>query len=281
VLAAALLWSLGGLFAKSLALDGLNLAFYRGLFAGLALWPLVPRARRRFRPAMVPLGLSFGAMSGLYLGAMKATTAANAIYLQCTATLWTIPLSALLLRERPDRRSIIGIGLATFGIAAIVLFGYDGRPNEGVGIALGLASGVAYAGVIVGLRGFRDLDPVWLSAVNNLAGAVALGAWIVLSRGAIAAPASAQVLPLVAFGVLQMAIPYTLFARGLRHIDAPEAGLLALLEPVLNPLWVLLFVGERPAGATLVGGLFLLLGVAFRYWPSRRPDPVAEPAAPA
>lgn len=281
VLAAALLWSLGGLFAKSLALDGLTLAFYRGLFAGLALWPLVPRERRRFRGAMVPLGLTFGAMTGFYLGAMKATTAANAIFLQCTATLWTIPLSALLLRERPDRRSIVGIGLATLGIAAIVLFGYDGRPNEGEGIALGLASGVAYAGVIVGLRGFRDLDPVWLSAVNNLAGAVALGAWIVLSRGAIAVPAAAQALPLIAFGVVQMAIPYALFARGLRAVGAPEAGLLALLEPVLNPLWVLLFVGERPAGATLVGGLLLLLGVAFRYWPSRRPDPVAEPAAHA
>src|SRR5947199_376244 len=132
-----------------------------------------------------PLGLPFGAVTGLYLGAMKATTAANAIFLQCTATFWTIPLSALILRERPDRRSVLGIGLATLGIAAIVLYGYDGRPNEGRGIALGLASGVGYAGVTIGLRGFRDLDPIWLSAINNLLGAGALGLWIVLSGGAI------------------------------------------------------------------------------------------------
>src|SRR5207253_3211104 len=102
----------------------------------------------------------FGAMTGLYLAAVKATTAANAIFLQYTSTVWTIPLSALLLRERPDRRSVLAIALAAVGIAAIVGYGYDGRPGERWGIALGLASGVGYAGVVVGLRGLRDLDPI-------------------------------------------------------------------------------------------------------------------------
>jgi drug/metabolite transporter (DMT)-like permease len=267
VLAAAALWSLGGVFAKSLALDSLTIAFYRGLFAALVLLPVVPRSRWVFRPVMLPLGLCFGAMTGFYIGAIKATTAANAIYLQCTATFWTIPLSAWLLGERPDRRSIWAIGVATLGIAAIVLYGYDGRPREEVGIALGLASGVAYASVAIGLRGLRDLDPVWLSAINNLMGAVALGGWILLYKGAITLPAGSQALSLLAFGALQMAIPYCLFARGLRALGAPEAALLALLEPVLNPVWVVLFHGERPAPATLAGGLFLLTGVVVRYAP--------------
>jgi drug/metabolite transporter (DMT)-like permease len=281
VLAAAALWSLGGVFAKSIPLDGQAIAFYRGLFAGLVLVPFVPRRHRVFRPAMIPLGLTFGAMTGLYLGAMKATTAANAIFLQCTATFWTIPLSALILRERPDKRSVMGIALATVGIAAIVLYGYDGRPNEERGIVLGLASGVAYAGVVVGLRGSRDLDPVWLSAFNNLAGAFFLGAWILATHGSIPLAADARGwLLLLAFGVIQMAIPYILFARGLRTLGAPEASLLALLEPALNPVLVLLLTGERPASATIVGGLFLLSGVACRYWPVRgkeRPDSDADP----
>jgi drug/metabolite transporter, DME family len=279
VLAAAVLWSMGGVFAKSLDLDGLTIAFYRGLFAGLVLVPLVPRARWVFRPAMLPLGLCFGAMTGFYIGAIKATTAANAIYLQCTATFWTIPLSIWLLGERPDRRAALGIGLATVGIAAIVLYGYDGRPNEEIGIALGLASGLAYAVVAIGLRGFRDLDPIWLSAINNLLGAVALGTWILLTRGPIAVPTTVQVVSLLAFGTFQMAIPYCWFARGLREINAPEAGPLALLEPVLNPIWVVLVTGERPAPATLVGGLFLVAGVAFRYTPVRRRSGPVENAA--
>jgi drug/metabolite transporter (DMT)-like permease len=276
ILAAAVLWSLGGVFAKTIPLDGQTIAFYRGLYAGLVLLPWVPRERRVFRPTMLPLGLCFGAMTGLYIAAIKATTAANAIFLQCTSTFWMIPLSIWLLRERPDRRSVLGIGLATLGIAAIVLYGYDGRPHEGRGILLGLASGLGYAGVTIGLRGLRDLDPIWLSAINNLLGALALGAWIVLSRGPIAWPPPAQTFALIAFGVVQMAIPYALFARGLREVGAPEAGLIALLEPVLNPIWVVLATGERPAAATLVGGLFLLSGVACRFAPSPRKLAVAS-----
>jgi drug/metabolite transporter (DMT)-like permease len=265
-----LLWSFGGVFAKSLALDGLTIAFYRGLFAALVLLPVVPTDRWVFRPTMLPLGLCFGAMTGLYIGAIKATTAANAIYLQCTSTFWTIPLSACLLGERPDRRSLWAIGMATVGIAAIVFYGYDGRPHEEIGIALGLASGLAYASVAIGLRGLRALDPTWLSAINNLMGALALGTWILLYRGGIVVPTGGQALTLLAFGALQMAVPYCLFARGLRDLSAPEAGLLALLEPALNPIWVVLLYGERPAPATLAGGLFLLSGVAIRYAPIPR-----------
>src|SRR5262249_6525774 len=106
ILAAALLWSVGCLFAKLLkGLDRPTIAFYRGLFAGLALLPFVPTRKWDFRPAMVLCCLVFGAMTGLYIAAVKATTAANAIFLQCTSTFWIIPFSVLLLGERPDRRS--------------------------------------------------------------------------------------------------------------------------------------------------------------------------------
>src|SRR5262249_4761685 len=106
VLAAAVLWSLSGVITKSVDLDRLTLACYRSLFAGLVLVPLVPRSRRAFRREMVPLGLVFGAMSGLFLGSVKATTAANAIYLQYTATFWVVPLGMMFLGERPDRRTV-------------------------------------------------------------------------------------------------------------------------------------------------------------------------------
>lgn len=265
VLAAAVLWSLSGVVTKSIDLDGLTIAFYRGLFAGLVLAPLVPRPRRVFLPVMVPLGLIFGAMTGLFLAAMKATTAANAIYLQYTATFWIVPLGAIFLGERPDRRAVVGIALAMVGIAVIVRYGHSGRPDEWKGIALGLASGVAYAAVVIGLRGLRGLDPVWLSAVNNLAGSIALGAWMTATHGPPVLPSPHQAVALLAFGVVQMALPYTLFARGLREVGAPEAGLIALIEPILNPVWVFLVTRERPGLPTMVGGLLLLSGVALRF----------------
>jgi drug/metabolite transporter (DMT)-like permease len=218
---------------------------------------------------MIPLGMIFGAMTGCYLGAVKTTTAANAILLQYTATFWVVPLGMIFLRERPDRGARVGIALAMVGIAVIVAWGYDGRPEEWKGIALGLASGLGFAAVATGMRGLRDLDPIWLSAVYNLFGAIALGLWLLSTGRAVEWISATQGVALLAFGVIQMALPYVLFARGLREIGTAEAGLIALVEPILNPIWVVLCVGERPAFPTLVGGVFLLSGLAYRYRPVR------------
>jgi drug/metabolite transporter, DME family len=269
ILTAGVLWSLSGVITKSLPLEPLTIAFYRGLFAGLALLPLVPPRRWVFRPVMIPLGLVFGAMTACYLGAVKTTTAANAIFLQCTATFWVVPLGVFFLGERPDRRAQVGIALAMLGIAVIVVWGYDGRPDEWQGIALGLASGLGFAVVSTSLRGLRDLDPIWLSGVFNLSGGLALGLGSALSGRAIGLPTPPQMFTLLAFGVVQMALPYMLFARGLREIGTAEAGLIGLIEPILNPIWVVFAVGEWPAVPTLIGGFFLLGGVAYRYWPAR------------
>jgi drug/metabolite transporter (DMT)-like permease len=267
------LWSLSGVVTKSDLLSGLSptaIAFYRSLFAGLALVPLVRPSRWVFRPVMVPLGLVFGTMIGLYITSIRATTAANAIFLQCSATLWMVPLGALLLREKPDARSRLAIGLAAPGILAILFFGHGGSPLEWAGAAMGLASGLCYALVVIGMRGMRAIDSMWLSSVNNLSGAVTLGLAMLAASGAVPPLDGPQLVVLVLFGVVQMAIPYALFARGLREIGAAEAGLISLVEPILNPILVWLVLRERVAPATIVGGLCLLLAVAMRYLPGGR-----------
>ena len=266
VLSAAILWSLSGVVTKSLSLDGPTIAFYRGVFAGLALLPFIPKASRRFHPAMIPLAIIFGAMTGLFMAAIQLTTAANVIVLQYTSSFWTIPLGLLILHEIPDRRSVAGIMIGMVGIVVVVLGGHSNRPEELRGIGMSLGSGLAYAGVIISLRGLRAYDSAWLSAINNLGGSLVLGLWIIATRSTgIPLPNAKEALVLALFGIVQMAIPYLLFARGLRSIDAGEAGLITLIEPVLNPVWVVLKTGEQPAPATIAGGALLLLGLAFRY----------------
>ena len=90
-------------------------------------------------------------------------------------TVWVVPLSAIFLHERPDRRARVSIAIAMVGIILIVGWGYDGRPREWQGIALGLASGASIAGVMVSLRGCGTWTRCGCSAALNLLGTAALG----------------------------------------------------------------------------------------------------------
>lgn len=65
-------------------------------------------------------------------------------------------------------------------------------------------------------------------------------------------------------GVLQLGLPYVLYAIAIKHVKALEATLLTLLEPVLNPLWVMLVVGERPGAWAIAGGALVLGAVVVR-----------------
>jgi drug/metabolite transporter (DMT)-like permease len=272
IVVAAVLWSLSGVLTRTLGtLDGPTIAFYRGLFAGLAFLPIVPRRSRIFRPAMAPLPFLFGALTAFYITAVTMTTAANAIFVQYSSPLFMIPISYFLLGEKPNRRNIMGSLVAGAGIVVIVALNRgQGGPNDRLGILLSLASGGCYAMVAVMLRSLKDIDPRWLSVVNNLGGAIVLGAGILAFRGSIVVPTAGQLAMLFGFGIVQMAIPYALFAKGLRVVPAPEAGLISLIEPILNPMWVFLAVAEVPEEATLYGGALLLAGVALRYLPFKR-----------
>jgi len=78
---------------------------------------------------------------------------------------------------------------------------------------------------------------------------------------------------LAVMGAVQLGLPYFLFSQGLKTIPLQEASLIALIEPVLNPLWVALVVGEIPSAATLSGGGIILVGLGVRYlWPMLSPS---------
>lgn len=286
LLAAALLWSLGGVLAKNewierIPIDarGPLLACYRALFAAVCLIPFVNWRRVRWRRGLLPMALSYAVMNGLYVSAMTRTTAAAAIFLQYTATAWAVLLGWLLLRERVRRGDLAAIAFAVAGIVCIVVAESTGA--TAAGNLLGMGSGLAYAGVVVGLRGLRDEDPFWLIFVNNVVGGLALLPWVLSMDVRLDA---GQWSIIAAFGMIQMAIPYVLFARAVRGVSAHEAALLTIIEAVLNPLWVLLFVGEFPPGSTWLGGGLIVAGLLLRYtlFAPRlsHHDPVLEQAAP-
>ena len=157
---------------------------------------------------------------------------------------------------------------ALAGIAVIIYGGWRGEQLEVV--ALGLLSGLFFAGVLLGLRFQRGASPIWLTVVNHgFAGVVLLPfLW------GYPLPTLPQVGWLALFGVFQMGLPYALMARGLRTVSPQEAGTLSLLEPMLNPVWAYLVSPEkeRPTVYVLLGGVCILGALAYRYWPVRPMD---------
>jgi drug/metabolite transporter (DMT)-like permease len=267
LLSAALLWSLGGILAKNEWIEqipvssrGPVLACYRALFAAVCLVPLVRWRRVHWRMALLPMALSYSAMNVLYVSALTRTTAAAAIFLQYTATAWAALLGWLLLGERIRRGDLVALGLAAAGISCIVAAEWSGA--NALGNLLGVASGIGYASVIVGLRSLRDEDPFWLVFLNNLTGGLALLPWVLGMQVPLDAP---QWSVIASFGVIQLAIPYLLFARALRGVSAHEAALLTIIEAVLNPLWVWLFIGEIAPASNWVGGALIMTGLVLRY----------------
>jgi DME family drug/metabolite transporter len=273
---AALLWSLSGAFTKVLREDTflqlnqppvapLQIAFCRGLCAGLVLLPLLRRRDLAWRWAMPAMTICFAVMNALFVSAMALGTAANAILLQYTAPLWMYLASIWLLGEAADRRSSVALAFGLAGVAAIVAGGWHDA-QLGV-VALGLGSGLAYAGVMIFLRLLRDVSSRWLTALNLVFCAAALVPFVWGQPR----PTPAQLAVLAVYGVFQMALPYWLAARGLRSVSPQEAGTITLLEPILNPVWAYLVSPgtEAPSAFTWVGGAFIVGALAWRYVPRR------------
>lgn len=262
ILAAAILWSLAGVFIKFLDLHPLAIVFYRSLFASLVFMPFLKRRDFRCNGTILVSVLTYTAAISAFVSANKLTSAANAIVLQYTAPIFVFLFSWLALGEKISKGNLAALAVAMIGIGIISLDSV-GAP-EMAGVALALLSGVLFAAYMINLQRTRDIGPVYLTWINNGVCAFLLF-WVVRSQLALTAD---QATILAVMGAVQLGAPYYLFSKGLQTVSLPEASLIALIEPVLNPLWVALIVGELPSTATVWGGGMILFGLGVRYvWP--------------
>ncbi|MEX0781717.1 MAG: DMT family transporter [Dehalococcoidia bacterium] len=83
-------------------------------------------------------------------------------------------------------------------------------------------------------------------------------------------PGLGDIAGLLWLGVIQIGFAYVLFGFGIAHIAALEATLIGMLEPVLNPIWVFLFLGETPGWWAAFGGAVIIIAVTSRTFISER-----------
>lgn len=277
VLAAAVLWSTGGVFIKTLtgrwAMAPQALACLRSAAAGLVLAWALPRLRGTRPLPAGAAGLAYAAALWAFVMATAGTTSANAIFLQYAFPLLVAIGAWAAFGERPTGRTVAALAVGMGGVAAIVAGCWTRSDRAGLGF--GLTSAAALAAFVLLQRLLETTSPLALTALFNLLAAAAM---LPLAWGRFHAPPAALVLVAVQ-GAVQIALPYVLFIRGLRSVPAAEAGLICLVEPVLNPVWVALFVGERPGAWTILGGAAILAALAVRFLPGGRTAP-AGPSTP-
>jgi drug/metabolite transporter (DMT)-like permease len=258
VVMAACLWSMGGVLIKVIPWSPLAIVCARSLIASVVLFLFLPRKTFRFSRIEILTAFFYFMTVTLFVTATKLTTAANAIFLQYTAPLHVVVLAHFFLKETPTKRDFGSLGLIFFGM---VMFFFEKMTLEGFwGNISALASGVTFAVMTVQMRAQKSAEPMNSIFLGNLMTSVFLLPFL------LEAP-SLELKPfvnLILLGTFQLGLAYVCYSKAVPYVTALEGIMVSMLEPVLNPLWVILLIGEKPSLLSALGGGIILLGVISR-----------------
>lgn len=268
VVAAALFWSFGGLWIKLIDMSGLAVAGGRSAIAAIVVW-LFMRSRRVRMTRTILLGaLAYAGTVIFFVLATKNTTAANAILIQYTAPVYVALLSSRMLREKITSMDWATIVIVLGGMVLLMLDGLDG--GGFLGNVLALCSGIFFALCVVAIRMGRENSAIAMVLYGNI-----ITALIGLPFAFATPPDATDLMYLVLLGAVQLGLGYILFVEGLKGVTAIEGALLPVIEPVLNPVWVMVFASEVPSALTVAGGVLILAAVTARsILHSRTPRPL-------
>ncbi len=254
----AVLWSTAGIFIKMLPWHGFAVAGLRSLIAGITIAAYM--AVRRYRFILNRKTMMAGCFAGLnyicFATANKMTTAANAIVLQFTSPVFILIFSALFLRQK-IRKGDLAVVVTVLGGIALFFLDQLG-PSTAAGNCLALTSGMLMAGMYVTV-GNIELEERFSGIVIGQAVAFLVGLPMVFMTKPVMN--AVTVSSILALGVFQLGIAYVLFVCASAKCSALACCLLGAVEPLLNPVWVMIFDGETPGVFALIGGVIVIAAV--------------------
>jgi drug/metabolite transporter (DMT)-like permease len=258
----AVFWSTSGLFIKLVDWHPILIAGARSFLAVLVLAAVRSLKPRGIKVKSPPLyifagGCAYAATMILFVIANKLTASANAILLQYSAPIWAAMLGWVLVKEKPHWEHW---GALVLVMGGMVLFFRDGLAGGAfLGDSIAVLSGVCFGANSAFMRMLKDGDPADAMLLAHVITAVFSIPFFffyppVMNPGAI--------LAISFMGVFQIGLASLLFAYGIKRVAALQAMLIAMAEPVLNPVWVLLVTGEKPSASAIAGGGVIVAAVA-------------------
>jgi len=253
----AFLWSLAGLLIKLVDWNPFAIACGRSVVAAVFLLLWIRKPKFTFSMPQIGAAVASSATMFLFIYANKATTAANAILLQYGSPIFTAILGAFLLKERPRAEHWVAFAMVAGGMALFFMGDIGGGSMAG-NLAV-IAAGVTFAAYFVFMRMQKDGSPL---ESNLLAHAITAIVGFVVALFMPAPQFSLKAAAAIgALGVFQIGLAAVLLSWGIKRVNAIQGSIIAGLEPVFNPLWVFLALGERPGPNALAGGAVIIAAV--------------------
>jgi drug/metabolite transporter (DMT)-like permease len=269
VLFAVLLWSTGGLFIKLTSFDAFTVNAGRSLFAAITVAVFTFRKGLKLDAFTLLTAFLYAGTLSCFVYANKTTTAANAIFLQYTAPIYILILAPFVLKEKFRFSDLLTVIFCLFGMS---LFFVGKIETEGfVGNIVALASGVFFGLYFTFLRHPRSLanrNPALSVFYGNIL--IVLLMIPLIANDPPTAISIKDVFAILFLGIFQIGVSYMLFTKGVAEgVRSLDASIIGFIEPLLNPVWVFLFIGETPSNWALLGGVIIISAVILHTINSR------------
>ena len=251
----ALLWSTGGVLIKSIDLGPMAIAGMRSALAIPVLLLVTRRGHLNFSRAQIAASICYAVNVTLFVWSNKLTTAANAILLQYMAPVYVAIFSGLFLAERIKKTDWACIAVALAGMS-LFFFGKL-APGHLLGNILAVISGLSFAFYIIFMRMQKNAHPLGSVLLGNI-----ITALIALPFMLKTVSSSVNWTPLILLGSIQLGLSHVIYSAAIKRATALKATMIPMIEPILNPLWVFLFIHELPAVWTFIGGFVVIAAVA-------------------
>jgi drug/metabolite transporter (DMT)-like permease len=264
--ATAFLWSIAGLFIKVIDWNPIAIAGLRSLIASIVIFIYLKHPKIHLSFPQIAAAVANAATMLLFVSANKTTTAANAIILQYFAPVSTVFIGAILLKERARVEHFVALPLVAAGM--ILMFFDELGGGKLLGNVLAAMSAITFSFYFVFMRMQKDgspLESVLLSHWLTAGICILISFFLPLPHLTLKALSAIAVL-----GIVQIGFSAILFSIAIRRVSAVEANLIAVIEPVFNPVWVFLAIGEAPGTNALIGGGIILFAVTMASMISAR-----------
>ena len=250
----AFIWSLSGLFVKKIDWNPLAIAGGRSAIAVLLMLPYMARTKVKVSWYVLGGAVCYCLFNYCFTISTKLTTAAMAIMMQYTAPIYVVLLSWVVFKEKIKKGDAISI---VFVIIGMVLF-FSDQFGGGtmVGNLIAVCNGLTFAGISIFLRLQKNENPVLSMFFGNLISAI-VGIPFMLTKPT----PSTLGLSLVAINGACVALTYCLYAYASKGLTSLESVLIPILDPLLNPVWVMLLAGEYPGLTSIIGSVIILTSV--------------------